>query len=151
MSMLFKKTKELTAQIDDFLDAISEGALVFQQGVADYLSGDLEAFQRRYRAIEALENRADDLRRTIEGHLYRHSLIPESRGDVLGFLENTDRIIGTAKRVLQRFEIERPEVAPDQNDLFLELTECSVQAIDRCCIALGQRSVKLGTVVDRIV
>ncbi len=103
MPSLFKETKELASQIDDFLDAISEGALVFQQGVMDYLSGDMEAFERRFHAIDTLENRADDLRRTVEGHLYRQSLIPESRGDVLGLLETMDDVINTAKHTLSFF------------------------------------------------
>ncbi len=132
MSILFRQTKELTAQVDDFLDAISEGALVFQQGVDDYMSGDLERFQTRYGAIEALENRADDLRRTIEGHLYRHSLIPESRGDVLGLLETMDDVINTAKNTLSLFVVERPEMIPELTKDWHDLAEtatCTSEAV----------------------
>ena len=63
MASLFERTKELTIQIDDFLDAVSEGALVFQRGLASYMSGDHERFLQCYAEIEVLENRADELRR----------------------------------------------------------------------------------------
>lgn len=135
MSVLFKQTKELTSQIDDFLDAISEGALVFQQGVADYLSGDLEQFEQRCNAIGVLENRADDLRRAIEGHLYRHSLIPESRGDVLGLLETMDDVINTAKNTLNLFLVERPEMIPDLAKTWSDLAETAMHTAEAVVLA----------------
>ena len=135
MSILFKQTKELTAQIDDFLDAVSEGAMVFRKGVTDYLSGDFERFERRYCAIETLENRADDLRRAIEGHLYRHSLIPESRGDVLGLLETMDDVINTAKSTLSLFLVERPEMIPELDSEWRDLAATANQTAEAVVLA----------------
>lgn len=97
MPFLFHQTKFLTAQIDDYLDTLSEGMIVFSCAVADYVHGEDQRFQERVKSEGALEHKCDDLRRMIERHLYSHSLIPESRGDVLGLLENLDDVINTAK------------------------------------------------------
>ncbi len=135
MSTPFKQTKELAAQIDDFLDAIGEGALVFQNGVADYLTGELERFEQRYGAIEALENRADDVRRTVESQLYRHSLIPESRGDVLGLLEAMDDVINTAKNTLSLFLVERPEMIPELTEEWRDLAAAATRTSEAVVLA----------------
>ncbi|MCK4410365.1 MAG: DUF47 family protein, partial [Candidatus Eisenbacteria sp.] len=135
MSTLFKQTKELTAQIDAFLDAVSEGALVFRKGVVDYLSGDQERFRQRYDTIDALERRADELRRAVEGHLYRHSLIPESRGDVLGLLETMDDVIDTAKNTLSLFMVERPEMIPELTKEWRDLAEAAAQTAEAVVLA----------------
>lgn len=110
MPLLFKRTRALVAQIEEFLDAVSQGALVFEQGVADYVAGDMTRFEAHYSTIDALESRADELRRDIEQHLYSQSLIPESRGDVLGLLENMDDVLDTSKNTLSLFLVERPEL-----------------------------------------
>jgi hypothetical protein len=112
MPILFKQTKALVAQVDQFLDAVAEGALVFEQGVHDYVAGERVRFAERYAAIDKLEKRADALRRDIEQQLYSHSLIPESRGDVLGLLETMDDVLDTAKHTLGLFVVERPELLP---------------------------------------
>ncbi len=135
MTTIFQQTKELTTQIDDFLDAISKGALVFQQGVDDYMSGDMECFKQRCDTIGVLENQADDLRRAIEGHLYRHSLIPESRGDVLGLLETMDDVIDAAKNTLSLFLVERPEMIPDLTSEWRDLADTAASTTGAVVLA----------------
>ena len=103
----------LENQIDEFLDALSRGGVVFQLGVRDYLGGNWENFQERLEAIGKLENIADDIRRKVENQLYTHSLIPEHRGDVLGLLETMDDVIDTAKSALVQFSTEKPEILPE--------------------------------------
>jgi predicted phosphate transport protein (TIGR00153 family) len=135
MPTIFRQTKELTDQIDDFLDAVSEGALVFQNGVADYLSGDLERFEQRYDAIGVLENRADDVRRAVESQLYRYSLIPESRGDVMGLLEAMDDVIDTAKNTLSLFLVECPEMIPGMTEEWRDLAIAAMHTSEAVVMA----------------
>ena len=137
MPTIFRQTKELTDQIDDFLDAVSEGALVFRKGVDDYLSGDLERFEQRYRAIEALENRADDVRRAVESQLYRYSLIPESRGDVMGLLEAMDDVIDTAKNTLSLFLVECPEMIPGMTEEWRDLAIVAMHTSEAVVMAVS--------------
>ena len=128
MKFLFKNSESLIGNIDDYLDTVSEGMLVFHQGVKDYLDGNDEEFIKRIGQIGQLENAADDLRRDIENRLYRHSLIPEHRGDVLGLLENMDHIINTANESLQEFDVEQPAIPAEVREQFLELSEVSIKA-----------------------
>lgn len=130
MAILFKTTKQLENEIDEFLDAISEGTLVFKQGVKCYLTGNAERFAEQLIAIEKLEARADFLRRKVESHLYTHSLIPEHRGDVLGLLESLDEVIDMAKETLTQFDVESPEILEELNDLYYELAEKAVESCE---------------------
>jgi predicted phosphate transport protein (TIGR00153 family) len=130
MAILFKPTKQLESHIEEFLNSVSEGAIVFEQGVKCYIESDPENFSAHLKHIHKLENKADDLRRTIESMLYTHTLIPEHRGDVLGLLENTDDVIDTMKETLNQFDIEIPEIPQDLNKDFLDLTAASMKSAD---------------------
>ncbi len=132
---LFKSTQTLTTQIDDFLDTVAEGGLVFRDGVHAYLEGDTARFDERILAIVALEHKADDLSKAVETHLYRHSLIPEHRGDVLGLLETTDTIIDTAKTSLLQFSVEKPVIPEDCVADFRRLVDAGCESIEAVVIA----------------
>lgn len=136
MPLLFRRTRALESQIDVLLDAISEGCLVFEQGVADYLKGDLDQFEVRLRAIGEYERKADELRREIETRLYRESLIPDHRGDVLGLLENIDNVIDEAKKTLGQFAVEHPEIPADLAPDYLELAHAGVQGAQSLVLAV---------------
>ena len=128
--MLFRRSKELEEKIDDYLDAVSQGMLVFNEGLRNFLGGDLEMFAERIATIDELERRADELRRDIENSLYSQSLIPEHRGDVLGLLESIDDVIDSAKESLNQFDVEQPGVPRELNDLFLELARMATEAAE---------------------
>lgn len=135
MPFVFRTTKELEAQIDSFLDAVSEGALLYRQSLGSYLSGDHDKFEERLTALRGLEKKADDLRRQVENHLYRHSLIPEHRGDVLGLLESMDNIINSAKKSLVILSVETPNIPVDWHPFYLELADMAVAAAEQCVLA----------------
>jgi hypothetical protein len=135
LSFLFKKTGVLESQIDDFLDAVSEGAIVFKQGIASYLGNETDLFNERVEMIGKLESRADELRREIERHLYQQSLIPESRGDVLGLLETMDGVIDTAKATLTNFQVEQPELFPGMGKSWQSLADTAAEATEAVVLA----------------
>jgi len=131
---LFKSSRVLEAQIDEFLDTVGEGGMVYEAGVKAYLLGDTADFAAAIDKIGKLENRADKLSKDVETHLYRQSLIPEHRGDVLGLLENTDNIIDTTKMSLYQFSVEQPEIPTVFNADFLKLADASAAAVDAVII-----------------
>ncbi len=133
--LLFKSTKLLESQIDEFHDAVSEGAIVFHQAIEYYLDGQNEPFEQNLSAITDLEARADNLRRRIESHLYSHSLIPEYRGDVLGLLESLDNVVDVAKGTITHFSIESPEIPSDLHKDYLDLSEKSALAAESVVLA----------------
>jgi predicted phosphate transport protein (TIGR00153 family) len=134
MSLLFGRTKELELKIDNFLDAISEGAIVLRCGIREYLENS-STFPERLATLHELEQNADTLRKDVETDLYRHSLIPEHRGDVLGLLEHLDDVIDAAKHALDQFSIECPDVPSSLFTPFLELGTASADATDSVVLA----------------
>jgi len=130
MPFLFKNTKILEAQIDEFLDAISQSAIVYKQAINNYLTGDMEKFEERMTAIDGLESKADKIRRNVENQLYGQSLIPEHRGDVLALLESMDNVIDTAKQTVNQFSVESPDIPEELNDEYSELAEIAANAAE---------------------
>ncbi|MCE1164198.1 MAG: DUF47 family protein [Bacteroidetes bacterium] len=132
--MLLKKTKKLEIQIDEFLDKVLNGGLVLKQGIKYYLNNQTEHFEESLKDIDKTENDADTLRRTIETKLYMHTLIPEQRGDVLGLLESTDKVLNSCKEVLFQFSVEKPAIPEEFSKEYIDLADTSVSAVE-CMIA----------------
>lgn len=128
--MLLKKTKKLEVQIDEFLDKVLNGGLVLKQGIKYYLNNQNEHFEESLRDIDKTENDADTLRRTIETKLYMHTLIPEQRGDVLGLLESTDKVLNSCKEVLFQFSVEKPQISEDLKSDYIDLADTSVSSVE---------------------
>jgi len=150
MAILFKPTRQLESNIEEFLNSVSEGAIVFEQGVKCYVDNDMENFTAHIQKIDELENKADELRRQIESMLYTHTLIPEHRGDVLGLLENTDDVIDTMKETLNQFDIETPDIPHTLNKDFLDLTTVSVKSADTLVNAIRAFFVEARAVKDHL-
>ncbi|MDG2205177.1 MAG: DUF47 family protein [Alphaproteobacteria bacterium] len=133
---LFKRTTDLETQIDQFLDSLSESAIVFKSAVNVYLDdGCTDEFTEKHEHVDRLESKADDLRRAIEIQLYTQTLIPESRGDVLGLMENLDNIINLIEGVLWAFHIELPQIPEDCKDGYRKLTEMSTESVEAVVLA----------------
>jgi predicted phosphate transport protein (TIGR00153 family) len=130
MKLLFRKTKELETQIDDYLDIVDRGALLFMQGIKFYFENRLDEFEVRYKDLRAMESKADSLRRDIENKLYTHTLIPESRGDVLGLLESSDAVLNRMAKTLLNFSIENPEIPEELKPLYIDLAQSSASATE---------------------
>jgi uncharacterized protein Yka (UPF0111/DUF47 family) len=130
MALLFKKTKFVELQIDEYLDQIVQGGLVFKEGVRFYLAGRMKEFEERLAILREMESKADTLRRSIESQLYLRTLIPESRGDVLGLLESADKVLNITTDTLLEFSVEIPVIPPGVRRLFDDLIECAVNCSD---------------------
>ena len=126
----FNTTKKLILEIDEFFNAIDRGALVFKEGVHNYLKGDMDKFAENLQNIDKLEANADTIRRKIENDLYAHSLLPQYRGDVLKLMEKCDDILDIIKGNLNQFDIEVPRIPKKLHNDILKLTKISVSAVD---------------------
>ena len=130
MEFPFGKTRRLESQVDQFLDLITKGTLCMREAIRSYLSGDDEDFQSRLVMVGDYERKADELRKSTESMLYTYSLIPESRADILGLLENLDNVIDRAKHILQEFDVQEPDVEIGYLDLYVQVTDKSVKAVE---------------------
>ena len=127
----FGKTKLLESQVDQFLDLITKGTLCMREAIRSYLGGDDEDFQSRLETVHDYERKADELRRSTEAMLYTYSLIPESRADVLRLMEKLDDVIDCAKHILQEFDVQQPDVEIGYFDLYVQLADKSVKAVEQ--------------------
>ncbi len=128
MDNILKKNTSIEKEIDDFLNQFSEAGLLFKSGVDIYLNRKKDRFKRTIEEITDIEHTGDALRRSIEEKLYRKTLIPESRGDVLELLESLDALLDRFKGALYRFDIECIEIDPKFHDDFRELVRNVVNA-----------------------
>jgi len=136
---LFRRTRQLEQQIDSFFDKLSESSVVYRLAVRVYLKeGANDEFNERLERVTALESEADDLRRGIETQLYSNTLIPDSRGDVLGLVETVDQLLTKFIGSLWGFSIEQPEIPPEFRPGFKKLTNMAVKAADE--LGLGARA-----------
>lgn len=150
MAVLFNKIKNLEAQIDNYLDMVVKGGFLFNQGIKYFLEEQTEEFESRLVSIDTTESEADNLRRKIEKRLYTETLIPESRGDVLGLLEACDKVLNKTAETLHQFSVEIPFILPEVKNYYVELTNVSVSALEEMVAAVRSYFTDINLVRDHI-
>ena len=150
MISIFGKTKDLIVQLDNFIDHTAQSCMHFKEGVRLYLEKRMDDFDERMLIIQQTENEADNIRKSIEAQLYRQTLIPESRGDVLGILESMDNIIDRAKMNMLEFSIEKPVVPDKIKAGFIDLTVPVIFSVESLTIAVRAFFYNINTVKDHL-
>ena len=131
---LFSRNRELEAEIEEFLDNISESALLYRMALVIYFQeGANDTFEEKLQHVCDIETRNDILRRKIETKLYQQTLIPDSRSDVLGLLENLDQVLGQIEGGLFAFSIEKPVFPQDLKKLYEQLMNHVLESVERPC------------------
>lgn len=128
--MFFRHANKSIELIEDFLNLVDQGAIIFKEGVKNYLFSKRENFQDNLKTLSALETEADILKRKAENLLYTQSLMPQLRGDILKLLEELDNILDIAKSNLYQFDVEVPFIPSELNHDLIKLTELSGAAIE---------------------
>lgn len=147
---MLKKTKKIELQIDEYLDMVMRGALVFKEGIKYYISKQDDEFHKKLEEASRTESEADNLRRIIETKLYINTLIPEHRGDVLGIIENSDKVLNTLAEVLSQFAVEIPDILPELSQYFLELSDAAVSSVESMVLAVRAYFKNINEVRDHI-
>ncbi len=101
-SFLFKKQKIVEELIFTYLDNLRATEQSFYNALEAYFEkGERsEEFDRLTEKTHEGESKSDDIRLEIETIMYEKALIPESREDILGLLENIDTIPNCCQRIL---------------------------------------------------
>lgn len=150
MSIFFKNTLKLETQIDEYLDLVIKGGLVFRQGIKCYLDHQTEDFEGYLKELRKIEEKADDLRRNIEVKLYIRTLIPESRGDVLGLLESCDKALNITTETLLEFSVEIPNIHQSLRQDFLDISESSIACLENTVSAIRSYFKNIDAVRDYV-
>ena len=93
---LFGRSKAIERKIDEFLDKVSEAALVVVAELHASLEDvepDSAPQQRRRQQMLDLKKECSRLRREIETELYTERLIPDLLGDVAGLIESLHDLV----------------------------------------------------------
>jgi predicted phosphate transport protein (TIGR00153 family) len=94
---LFGRSKAIERKIDEFLDKVSESALVVVATLHHSLDSEsAEADEEHVRRIEQmleLKRRCSQLRREIESELYTEMLIPDLLADVAALIESLHHLV----------------------------------------------------------
>jgi len=127
---LFGQSKKLEKKIENYFIRIMDSILIFQEGVNDYLDGNLDDIPKRAAEISKIKEEAVKKRREIEEFLYTEMLIPDARGDVLELLESMGKISEKSSKILGNLAIEKPDLTGKLRHHFQKLTRLSVYCID---------------------
>lgn len=129
MNIFSGKRHELSDMVERYLVKIEDCVKNFKNAINRYFEKcSLKEFEELIEQTHIAESLADDIRREIELSLYEKSLIPESRGDVLGLLESTDRVLNKAQSVLYQIETESLCIPDFIKDEFSKLIDINVEA-----------------------
>ena len=148
---LLGRTRKLEAQIDEFLDKVNQCGKAFSAAFEIYLEkGVVDDFDRYMSEVQTIEREADDLRRNIEVELYRRTLIPDLRGDVLQLLENIDDLTNIYKADLFRISVQQPDILEAFRPDFLQLARTAVACVDSLVAAARSFFTDIDAVRDKI-
>lgn len=102
----------------------------FKNAMKVYLTDGLgEKFDYYVEHTHKMESRADDLRKKIEWEMYSKALLPESRGDILGFLETMDKIPNKAESILYQIQLQRLKLPKELIPNIQRIVDLSCHAI----------------------
>ncbi len=128
--MFVPKSRILSDEIELFFGCISKAALVFREGVKDFIHGNQSADCDRCEQISRYERDADSYLSSIRHNLCEFQLIPDSSTDMLELFDDIDDLVDTAKRTLVQLYIEKPDMIRLHSDDIMEMADASVLAVD---------------------
>lgn len=123
MSFYKNYQQELINSINLFLNNILEINSLFENLMKEFFLKNYKSVEDLTTRISNLESECDKLRRTTERRIYQETLIPEQRGDVLGMLENIDKIPGQLQGNAHRINTEKPDIHKELHDDFNNLVQ----------------------------
>jgi predicted phosphate transport protein (TIGR00153 family) len=130
LKAIFGQSKKLESKIEDYFNQVMKSILIFQEGVFDYLDGNLDGIPIRAAEIATIKEEASVMRREIEEFLYREMLIPDARGDVMELLESMGKIAESSSKILGNLAIEKPDLTGKLRSSFQKLIRLTVHSID---------------------
>lgn len=130
LDFFLRKQRLIEKDVFDYLYQWKKCLEDFKTGMEIYLDEGLgEKFNYYVQQVHKTESRADDLRRKVEWEMYSKALLPESRGDILGFLETMDKIPNKAESLLKQIKLQRLEFPKELNPNLQRIVALSCEAI----------------------
>lgn len=125
---MWKRNKAILDKILHYLDVAQEAIDCFAAGLRHHIEHGLDShFARFVDETHQRESDADTLRHEIEIELFKKSLLPESREDLLMLLERVDLIPNQAEEALRMLLLQRVELPDFVKEGLAELADLGVQ------------------------
>jgi len=135
----FQRTALLISEIDEFIDMVSEAVMLLERTVVHYLDeGADDYLDEKIERIRGIEGRGDELRRNIANVIYAEMLMPDTRGDVLGLLDEVDTILDDCVHIVIKLGIERPDFPAGVNQSLKAILSEAIKAAQ--AVLLGARA-----------
>ena len=148
---LFGKTSTLIHQIDEFLDTVSEGAMVFEEGITHFSeSGIDDSCEAKLKHLNELKKHSTKVGRDIATNLYTQMLVPDARGDILELMIALNHILDILQHKFTDITIFNAEVPEGIKSGFIELTSAVVKAVESSVKAARAYFKDINTVRDYI-
>jgi predicted phosphate transport protein (TIGR00153 family) len=128
--IFLRKQRSIEQDVFSYLSTWKKCLEYFKGGMEVYLAEGIgEKFDYYVQEVTKAEERADELRRTVEWQMYAKALIPESRGDILGFLETMDKIPNKAESLLNQIRLQKLQFPQELNHNLERIVTLSCEAI----------------------
>ncbi len=128
-NLFWKQQKKLEGLLKEYFEKTDLCFDCFEKGMWEYLEkGRSAEFSQWVIKTHQAESQADALRREIELTLYGQALLPESRGDILGLLEQFDRIPNRAETCLHIIECQFLDLPKQLKEDVEKLVSTNVEA-----------------------
>ena len=123
------REKQIQVKLEQYLDALWQIACRLREALVAYLDQDEQAFTDLLEAINPLESRLYGIRRHIEMEIYCRRLLPDTRDDVLGLLENIDKIPDRIQSVTRNLQLQNVELPSLLKADLRQLSDHVVEAV----------------------
>ena len=148
---LFGRTSTLIHQIDEFLDRVAEGAMVFEEGIGILAErGVDEGCEAKLQHLNELKKNASKVGRDIVTNLYAQMLVPESRADILELIAALNRIVDSLHHKFTDITIFNPDVPDGIASGYTELTSAVVKTVESTVQAARAYFKDINTVRDHL-
>ena len=151
---LFKKEHRVESLIYDYLDTLKLTQSNFSKALTVCLEEpQCENFEFLIEQTHKFESKADDIREEIKSMMYEKALIPESRGDITGLLDEIDKIPHLFESILYLVQTQKltiPDfIVLDIRDLVRISLECC-ELLVRQVVTLFKRTEGIRALITTI-
>ncbi len=136
-NFLFRKQARIEQGFEQFLGCIQRCIEIFDTAMLSYLEhGSGESFEKSRELVERAESSADEIRKDIERILYKHELLPDSRGDLLTLLELCDHVANRIESVIRGMSMRQVKIPEVLHQPIKDMMVPSQSAVDTLMTAV---------------
>lgn len=152
---LSKKKHEVETLVYEYLELVSKCIIYCDRNFSEFLERNTadDEYYEKISKLMKYESRSDDMRKKIEFLTYEKSLIPESRGDIMGLLETVDRVPNQAESLmldLYRENVSLPVEFKSQFEKLFSVNIRSSKLVIDICRAYFEKPDEINALQEQI-